>query len=296
MFSEFTLGTVQLGTKYGINNKLGKPTQSDSSDILEYAYNHGIKSIDTASAYGNSEKVIGKWIKQYNPKEMFITTKVQSIRRSVESGDRIYEHIKTQVLESAYNLNVETIDNLLIHDFGDLLYYNDKLFNALCKLKYDGIVSNIGCSIYNLNSIDCLMKYNFDTIQIPASILNQSIMESEQLTLLKSRGIKVFARSIFVQGLIFMDLDSIPEKIKEIRPYVQKLSKFATRYQCTKAELAVNYVINHKNIDSVLLGVESITQLRELVNIDKTIPIDYDEVKEEFSRIPDKLVDPRKWS
>lgn len=64
MENKMILGTVQLGIDYGINNELGKPSAKDTYEILDYAFKNGVKYLDTASAYGNSEEIIGRYIKK----------------------------------------------------------------------------------------------------------------------------------------------------------------------------------------------------------------------------------------
>ena len=48
---------------YGIANKIGKPKSDVSFDILVAALHGGINTIDTSIDYGNSEKIIGDFIK-----------------------------------------------------------------------------------------------------------------------------------------------------------------------------------------------------------------------------------------
>jgi len=55
MAKKFILGTVQLGVRYGINNSYGKPSQPEVTDMLHYAFNQGVRWLDTAEAYGSSE-------------------------------------------------------------------------------------------------------------------------------------------------------------------------------------------------------------------------------------------------
>ena len=60
--SKLSFGTVQLGLDYGISNNSGKPTQKTADDIVEYLIHEGINCFDTATAYGNSEEVLGEAI------------------------------------------------------------------------------------------------------------------------------------------------------------------------------------------------------------------------------------------
>ena len=49
MKNKIILGTAQFGLDYGINNQSGKVTDKDINQILNYAFENGIKELDTAS-------------------------------------------------------------------------------------------------------------------------------------------------------------------------------------------------------------------------------------------------------
>ena len=61
--SKFTLGTVQLGTNYGMANTTGMPDEKAAFGILDAAREAGVVSLDTASHYGTSEQVVGDWLR-----------------------------------------------------------------------------------------------------------------------------------------------------------------------------------------------------------------------------------------
>ena len=73
--SALTLGTVQFGLAYGINNDKGMPSFEESARIIDTALNEGIVSFDTARGYGESESVLGKYFKT-ETREKTIITKV----------------------------------------------------------------------------------------------------------------------------------------------------------------------------------------------------------------------------
>ena len=57
--SKIALGTVQFGIDYGINSENGQVRPEEVRSILNYAHSQNIDLLDTAPAYGNSEKVLG---------------------------------------------------------------------------------------------------------------------------------------------------------------------------------------------------------------------------------------------
>ena len=56
------LGTAQFGLDYGIANNTRKLCVKEIFDILEFAWENGVHSFDTAPCY-NSEKILGDFIK-----------------------------------------------------------------------------------------------------------------------------------------------------------------------------------------------------------------------------------------
>ena len=59
--SKIALGTVQFGTDYGVSNREGQTDAREVERILDTALEFGIDLIDTASAYGNAEQVLGRY-------------------------------------------------------------------------------------------------------------------------------------------------------------------------------------------------------------------------------------------
>ena len=81
--SVLSLGTVQLGLNYGISNADGKPSQQTANAILDCAMARGINTLDTAGAYGDSEVVIGSWLRTVErSKRPFIVTKAANLDHS----------------------------------------------------------------------------------------------------------------------------------------------------------------------------------------------------------------------
>ena len=295
MLTKLTLGTAQFGLDYGINNCSGKPDIKESIEMLEYAYSNGIKSVDTAAAYGDSEIVIGKWIEDYPHEDLFITSKISSITDANISKNNIMGYLEEQICLSLEKLRIKKIDNILLHNFYDLINYGSILMDALIKLKDKGYVEIIGCSIYDLESIDTFSQYPFDSIQFPGSIFNQRILESDKLIKLKEKNVKIFVRSAFVQGLVFMNPVKLPKELAGIKKYLIQLKELSDDYNLSISEIAMGYLMNHDRVDSIVFGVDNINQLKEIIEIKNKNIINKEVIIDKFSTVPDKLVDPRNW-
>ena len=77
--SEISLGTVEIGMPYGIaeNGHVAAPDETAASRLLNHALDIGVNFIDTARAYGESEAIIGRALRNRR-QEFFLTSKVIS--------------------------------------------------------------------------------------------------------------------------------------------------------------------------------------------------------------------------
>ncbi|MHA1680432.1 MAG: aldo/keto reductase [Promethearchaeota archaeon] len=289
-----TLGTAQLGLDYGINSDK-KPSEEEAQEILSYAYDHGIKSFDTASAYGNSERILGNFLQTKNEGDFYVTTKIESISANKEERQKDVDEILAGRIErSLKNLRIHHIDNVLIHDFNDLVTY-PKLPEHLKKLKNKGIISEIGASVYTEEQARAILEMNvFDTIQVPINVFDHRLIKSGCLDSLKSQGFKIFVRSIFLQGLLFIKPQDLPDKLKSMTSYLEKLNAITMKEKMEIGQVAFDFIKSIQPVDSIIIGVDNTFQLKENIdffNLKQVENIDYKvlDVNDE------KLIDPRFW-
>ena len=72
------LGTAQFGLDYGVTNSLGKISFNQVCEILAYAHQQKITTLDTSTQYGDAEQVIGQAAKTLGT-EFNIITKTRTI-------------------------------------------------------------------------------------------------------------------------------------------------------------------------------------------------------------------------
>ena len=278
------IGTAQWGLDYGISNKSGKSSEEDVTKILAIASSAGIKIIDTASNYGNSEKVIGK----NNLKDFKIVTKAPP------SFISPYKSIKESFFESLDNLGLKKIYGLLLHNCDDIFSSNSRnRINELKNLKSLGYINKIGFSAYNKNQINkALNFFKPDIIQLPFNVFDQSLLHDGTLEFLKSLDIEIHARSSFLQGLLLMDISKIPNYFQKWIIYLEKWHHYCSQIDASPCSVALTFSVSQKLIDKVIVGVENETQLIELINI----PEISRDLELEFLTCRDEdLINPSKW-
>ena len=289
--NKIILGTVQLGLDYGIHNKQGKPNLSESFEILNTAFDKGIRILDTAEAYGNSQEVIGQFHKKF-PKKIFnIITKL-SANHSVKK-EQLLNHIRG-------NCKKLYCKQLLCYMFHNYQTFKENIhfYNEFVSAKKTGLTKKIGISLYNNEEInDIVNNYNeFDIIQIPFNLFDNGSKRKKYIEKARKKGIEVHTRSVFLQGLFFYELDMLPKKLDPLRPYLLSLESIKKANHLNIQTLAMQYVLQKEYINYMLIGVETETQLLKNIESSQNIidiphkDIDSINVEEEF------LLNPSNWN
>lgn len=271
MIQKIILGTAQIGLDYGINNATGKISFQKSCEILHKAFKLGITTLDTAEAYGNAHDVIGHYHK-LNPAAIF------NIITKVPHGD--LDDIETKVYKYIKDLNVQSLDSLMFHSF-DSYINNKKSLKVLIKLKEQGIIKNIGVSLYTNAQIQTLLLDDDITlVQMPFNLLDNISLRGNLMTQLKEKGKIIHTRSAFLQGLFFkenLENNAISQKLSNELIIIKNLAK---ERNTSISNLALSYCLNQEIIDQVLIGVDSEDQL-----IDNLEALNYKIDQEVINRI-----------
>jgi len=259
--NKLCIGSANFGDHYGLNDaKI--PSKVTLKKIFSFIKKKNINFIDTSIAYRNSEVKIGK-LKKNNLK---IITKISNFPNSPKN---IEKWIINKVYLSCKKLKVKNLYGLLIHHTRDLkdkkrsqIIY--KTFDYLIKKK---IVKKIGLSIYDPEELDLYVnEYNFKIIQAPINIFDRRIINSGWLKKLKDKNVEIFARSIFLQGLLLKDSKKIILKFPKWKKKILFFEKWVNKRKITKLEACIRFVNNLRGIDRIILGIRNEEQLQNNYN------------------------------
>lgn len=283
--NKISLGSAQFGIDYGINNKRGKIPKEEVFNILSKAIEFGIDTIDTAYDYGESEKIIGDFLRSVRYKFKIISKLPKCKYGKVE-----------QIFESSLNnLGLYMIYGYLIHSFES--YKKDKrIWNEVKKLKNVGKIGRIGFSLYYPQELEYLFEHKvyFDIVQVPYSIFDQRF--EPYFIELKRRNIEVHVRSVFLQGLVFKGLDELDYRFLKIKPKIVFLHSLSRELNLPISIICLGFVLLN-NVDKVVLGIDSkknlienITQLKYISKINLV----YEKLKE-LKEDDENIILPINW-
>ena len=283
------LGTVQFGLNYGINNSKGKPSKQKVTEILDLAYKSGIKTLDTAEAYGNSHQVISDYHgESINRFKIISKYKKDAIGLSERLIDRVKKHLIT--------FKIDQLEAYLFHDYNEfleLVKYNESEIKFIVEQK---LVKKIGVSVYSNEQVEKVLRYPFvKLIQLPFNLLDNDNKRKDVLKRAKSKGVEIHTRSAFLQGLFFKEINLLPEYFKPIKHLLIDVKNICKKEGLSISELALNYPLSKVYIDNVLIGVDSKEQLLSNIESLEKNPDKCFKIIDGFSITDNNILNPSNW-
>lgn len=285
---KLTLGTAQFGLDYGVANAIGKVDKEETLEILTFAKQAGINTLDTAIGYGDSEKRLGQaGIGSWN-----IITKLPEV--NVEHSD-INFWVNSQINNSLLRLNVLSVYGILLHRPLQLLEKNgSQLWNSLEGLKERSITKKIGFSVYSPDELDKLWKAGFipDIVQAPYNVFDQRLKDSGWLSKLNDNRVEVHTRSVFLQGLLLMPSDKRPKYFSKWNNLFNEWDLWLKTNNISGLEAALNFALSEYLIDKIIVGVDNKTQLSEVISASKKYTLCVPKI---LNTTDEKLINPSLW-
>lgn len=266
--NKLVIGTVQFGMNYGINNRVGQTSMDEVQQILDFGENCGITMLDTAVGYGDSEKRLGLvGVKQWK-----VITKIPKVPDDCVEVDKWVRETIEQSLEF---LKISQLYAVLFHTPSQLLGPNGKqLYDSVNQMKSDGIIQNIGISIYSPEELDLILpKFSFDIVQAPFNLIDRRISTSGWLKKLHDMGVEIHVRSVFLQGLLLMQKDQRPSYFDTWNTLWREYDKWLNNTGISPLAACLNHVLHFSEISKLIVGVDSLQNLTEIVNaVHQTVP------------------------
>lgn len=288
IFNKIIIGTAQFGLNYGVANTLGKAKISNIKKILKFSKKKNVNFIDTAQAYGDCEERLGKiGLKGFN---VLVKLPVSKPNNDIDTW------LKDCVKSSFTKMKIKKAHTLLVHNTKYLLSkkYSKDYAKTLYSLKKQKKFSNIGVSVYSLNELKKILKIiKVDTVLMSFNIFDQRVLQKDFCNLKKKHKFKLYTRSTFLQGLLLMPKKRLPQKFKKWSKLFNKWYVDIKNNKCSSYEIALNFALNQKIIDKVLIGVESFSQFKKIFYSIKKINFNFIEFKQNKNI---KLINPAKWN
>ena len=258
LVSRLGLGTVELGSDYGINEpgNFGRPDEASAIKLLHKAADTGINIFDTAPAYGCSEEILGKAFA--NRKSCIIATKVNV----PPENEDVEKFIRSSLTQSRQKLQRKCLDIVQVHNATSDTFLRSDIFKILLKEKDKGKIRFIGASVYEPeNALAAIDSGMIDVLQIAYNILDQR-MDEKVLDKAESKGIGILSRSVYLKGVLTEKAKWLPERCAPLREAVESIKKKTNLTSWTDlSRFALRFALSNSRVNSVLVGVRSEAEL-----------------------------------
>ena len=204
---KIVIGTANFNQNYGLINSKIKNFY-EANRILNYCRKKNIKYLDTSFSYNLSKK----FINSLNFKDLNIITKIQLPKKNKKN---FIDDLEKKLIKELKSYKANKFYALLLHNSKDLKSkYGNQLLKKIMYLKKIGLVNKLGVSIYETNELNLIFKkFTPNIIQLPINIIDRRFLDKKIILKLRKMKIQIQARSIFLQGILTKN----PETLKSLK-------------------------------------------------------------------------------
>ena len=284
--NRIVLGGAQLGLPYGILNGGETLSREEVARILNTAVDHGINSIDTAIAYGQSESIIG----ETSLNRFKIISKLPPLPVDLSN---VSGWVHSQVQGSLSRLKCTSLDALLLHRPQDLTgAQGAELYAALGSLMAEKMIRRFGVSIYSPDDLEGIIgTFDIHVVQAPLNVFDRRILGvTDQLSALN---IEVHVRSVFLQGVLIANPKNRPQRFEPWSEHFALFDEWVRSSGVSAMACCMGFALQQPGIAKLVIGTTSAESLDEIMN---SIPNSVLEVPTHLQSSAEQLIDPRFWN
>lgn len=262
--------------------------------IVRQAWENGVTFFDTAQAYADSELVLGDALHCIGAEgQANVITKLHP-RFFRESSALILDELS----KSLQRCQVMSFYGVMLHDESGCDLLSSGLGEALAEARNNGLARHIGVSVYTpQRAIEALNNKLITQIQLPANIVDRRFSNQKVFEMAEKHGKQVFIRGAFLQGVLCLNPDQLPTRVRHTESMLREYVGFCRRYGLTQPAAALAYLKNRYSSAYVLFGAETEEQVMQNIGCWKTgVPSGFmDEAAHLFEEQDDLVLNPSKW-
>ena len=246
---ELIFGTAQLVNSYGITRETEHQRDPDeASEFLAYVEQVGIKTIDTAPAYGDAELVIGS------------TGIPFSIHTKLGHG----LNARASLINSKIALCTESIDVMYVHNIEEFREDSSKIVRELAPLLEVG-VGAIGVSIYEESDWDLVRQYEeINVVQVPMNIFDQRFA-GDVLDEIRQSDRRCIVRSVFLQGVLLATPQNLRPEVHHLRPYIEEFNLQIDAEGINAVSACLSWVAAQEGVSGIIVGAQNPQELSGII-------------------------------
>jgi aryl-alcohol dehydrogenase-like predicted oxidoreductase len=270
--SALSLGTVALGIDYGIAapGEFGRPDEAEAIRLVASAIDRGVTLIDTAPAYGDSERIVGRAIAGRSA--VVVATKVNP----AAFGDADLSRAVAASIESSLRaLGRDALDIVQIHNATREMIEHGAITETLADARRRGQLRVLGASVYGEDAaIAAIRSGQYGVLQVALNALDQRMLDAV-LPAADAAGIGIIVRSAFLKGALTPKAQWLPEALAPLRDAAAQARDLLGGGSWDRLpDAAMRFCLSVPHVSSVLTGARTRTELDDAVAAEAAGPLD----------------------
>jgi aryl-alcohol dehydrogenase-like predicted oxidoreductase len=267
------------------------PSYEDALALVRDAHARGIRTFDTAPAYGASEERLGAALEGLSAA---VWTKVGRVERL---DDSLAETLDRSLDASLHKLRRSRVELLQWHNWTASLSENEPFRRAWSRLARDPRVASLGATTYGVDDARAAIESGlFQWVQVEWNLLRPIVLDSVG-PLAHARGVHLSVRSVYLQGALTDEGRKLPA-LPALEDGVRRARDMAREHGIGLTKLALRAALEHRYITRVLVGIDRVAQVDAALAIAKG-PSLTEHVRARLSSLSlgdNPAADPRTWN
>lgn len=282
---ELALGTAQFGSRYGIAGRAMPAPEVEVRLILARAAALGIRTLDTAAAYGDIEARLTGLMSNGTFK---VVTKLPAIPSGLTPDeaagwlDSALQRARERLGGSLYALMFHRAEDLL-SDAAQILWERCAAWACImgCKL---------GVSCYDPQTLNRVReRFPITIAQLPFNALDQRL-NSEPIA--QAHELEIHIRSVFLQGLLLMPEAEAVRRVPQAAIPLVRWHAWLREQGLDALSAALGLAKSLPGASCCVVGVDTLSQLEAIATAWQTAPA---LCTDELSVLDLDVIDPRRW-
>jgi aryl-alcohol dehydrogenase-like predicted oxidoreductase len=277
---------------WGIGGSMWIGAREDESvAALRLAIERGVNLIDTARGYGESERIVGKVVREHTADPVYVSTKVPPKNgvwpppAGTDPAEAFPgEYIRASLETSLRASGLDAFDVLQFHVWSDDWVGRGDWLETIEDLKKEGKIRFFGVSVNDYqpdNALKLVASGYLDTVQVIYNVFHQA-PEEHLLRACLGHGVGVLVRvpldeggltgqitpaSTFPEG-DFRNRYFAGERKAEVEQHINALAANLGIRTDHVAEFALRYVLGHPAVSTVLVGMRTVRNVERNTALD----------------------------
>jgi aryl-alcohol dehydrogenase-like predicted oxidoreductase len=254
---QLALGTVQFGLAYGIAGRGCAVPENEVRAILEQAWRRGVRTLDTAAAYGDIEQRLGRLIEGL---PFRVISKIPAIPPELSDAAAGCWAVD-QAQRSRKRLGA-ALDRVMLHRAEDLKGERGRVVWRELQAWGSGESIRLGASCYEPGTcLELLREHGIALAQLPGNALDQRIAREIPHTRAE---LEIHLRSVFLQGLLLMEAEAVHARLPSATDAIRTWQLWCRQRNLSPLSAALSLVRSFHAISFIVVGVDSEAQFVEI--------------------------------